>query len=419
MKTKWIVVLLAISPAGTAHAQAQVVPKDDTLKGAGAEDVEGWNPALAGTATVNLVSNSNVVGQVEGFSTLFGLGLVGGADYVAAKHLFRGTLSISESFARTPVVDEFVKTNDVIQLDGLYNYFHKEKLGLFSRFTIKTSAFAAVDVRGVATTWVEKTDPPTPLTTDGFRQRLAAPLSPFSLAESAGMFAEPVSKAKLALSLRAGFGARHTLADDVLLIADDKVTPEVELLRLANVHQLGLEAFAGAAGKLRDGKLDYRAGLAVLFPFVNNDKFDRSGGALTRVGFESSVTFNVYEWMSLVYSLNVTRDPQLFPAGNELTQIQNNLLLTFKYAFVEKARKQKEPTAAETELAEAKARAEAAEKAKLEADVKIRDLEQMLGACTGSCPPASDPAPALAPDPAPTPIPDPDPAPIPDPAPAP
>ena len=401
MQSKWLVVLLAVSSTATAHAQAQLVPKDETLKGAGEEDLQGWNPSLAGTATLNLVSNSNVVGQVEGFSTLFGLGVVGGTDYVMDAHLFRGTLSITESFARTPVVDEFVKTNDVVQLDGLYNYFLSKKLGLYGRFSVKTSAFAAEDVRGVATTWVEKTDPPTPLTTAGFRQRLADPLSPFTVDESAGVFADTVDEEAFSLSLRVGIGGRHTFADEVLLIDDNKATPEVELLRLANVHQLGLEGFAGARGKLKAGKLAYRAGLSVLVPAVNNDKFDRSAGALTRVGFESSVTFNVFDWMSLVYSLNVTRDPQLFPEGNELTQVQNNLLLTFQYSFVKKGKKPKEPTAAEKELAEAKTRAETAEKAKLEADARIRDLEQQLGACTSACPPAPAPAPAPAAPPAP------------------
>jgi hypothetical protein len=401
MSTKVMVVLFALtSSAATAFAQAQVVPKDETLKGAGEEDVEGWNPALAGTATVNLVSNTSVVGQVDGFSTLFGLGIVGGADYVHDKHLFRGTLSITESFARTPVVDEFVKTNDVIAIEGLYNYFLKKKLGLFGRIQIKSSAFPAVDIRGEATTWVEKTDPPTPLTTAGFRQRLADPLAPFTLAESAGVFAKPLDKARLSLSLRAGLGGRHTLADGVLLIDDDKATPEVELLRLANVHQFGAEGFAGAAGKLKGGKLTYTAGLAVLLPVVNNDKFDRGVGALTRIGFEGSATFNVYAWMSLVYGLAITRDPQLFPEGNELTQVQTSLLLTFKYAFVEKAKKKKEPTAAEKELAEAKTRAEAAEKARLEAEAKVRELEQKLGTCTGACPPApATPAPTPAPAP--------------------
>jgi hypothetical protein len=415
MNKRWIILCsigaLAAAPA-VAAAQAQIVPKekDDTLKGAGEEDIQGWNPSLSGTATVNLVSNSNVVGQVDGFSALFGLGILGGADYVHDAHLFRGTLSINESFARTSVVDDLVKTNDVVQLEGLYNYFLTKRVGLFGRLSVKTSAFAAADVRGTETTWVEKTDPPTPLTTMGFRQRLADPFAPFTVSESAGLFGEPLGEPWLSLAVRVGVGGRQTLAEGVLLIDDAKETPEVELLRLADVYQLGIEGFAGAVGKLKRGKLDYRAGLAVLLPVVNNDKFDRNAGALTRVGLESTVTFNVLSWMSLVYTLNVTRDPQLFPKGDELTQVQNSLLLTFKYTLVERSKKKKKPTAAEQELADAKARAEAAEKARAEAEAKVRELEQKLGACTGACPPAAaETPPAPAPDaaPIPTPVPTP------------
>ncbi len=378
------------------HAQAQLVPKDDALKGAGSDDVPGWNSALAAVATVNLVSNSAVVGQVDGFSALFGLGLVGGADYMQDSEVFRGALSISESFARTPVVHEFVKTNDVVKLDGLYNHFLAAKLGLYGRLGIQTAMFAADDVRGVATTWVEKGDVPRTLTVAGFRQRLASRLSPFTLDESAGVFADPYTQSWLALALRAGFAGRHTFADHVRILDDDKATPEVELQALRDVHQLGLEAFAGVTGKVRDGKLAYRAGVSILVPAVNNDKDDRSAGALTRVGFESAVTFQLYEWMSLVYSLTITRDPQLFARGNELTQVQNSLLVTWKYAFIQRHKRAAEPTAAERELAVAKQRAEAADAARRAAEARVRELEQQLGACELRCgaSPGAGPSPA-------------------------
>lgn len=391
--------------AGTAFAQAQLVPKDDTLKGANEEDVEGWNPYLSGTATLNLVSNSNVVGQVDGTSMLFGLGLLGGADYFKDKHALRSTLSISESFARTPVVDEFVKTNDVVQLEGLYNYFLTKKTGLFGRLNIQTSLFPATDVRGESTSWVEKNPAGAlPLATNAFRQRLARSFAPFTLNESVGVFYDPKSSEKLTLTFRLGAGGRQTFASSVLLIDDDKATPEVELLRLSDVYQLGLEGFGGAAGKLRDGRLTYRAGVSVLIPFVNNDDADRAALDLTRVGLEASASFNVFEWMSLVYTLSVTRDPQLFPAGNELTQVQNNLLLTLKYTFAEKAKKKKEPTAAEKELADAKLRAEQAEAARAAAEERVRTLEGDVQACAQRCPPATVP-PTAAPEPAAEPTP--------------
>ncbi len=147
--------VLALVPS-VALAQTAVLPGDDSLKGANEEDVEGWNPTLGGTATINLVSNSSVVGQVDGTSLLVGLGLAGGADYVKGKSVVRTTLTLNESVARTPVIDEFVKTNDVIQLEGLYNYYLNKKFGLFARLNLQTALFATDDVRGVDTSWVRK-----------------------------------------------------------------------------------------------------------------------------------------------------------------------------------------------------------------------------------------------------------------------
>lgn len=381
--------------SGVAYGQAQIVPTTDGVKAAEKTDVEGWNPFLGVTSTVSLTSNSNVVGQVDGFSTLFGLGVTGGADYVEGRHLMRSTLSIAESFARTPVIDEFVKTNDVVKLEGLYNYFLTANLGLYGRLSLQTSMFPADDVRGVETSWVEKVagGMPVPLNTLKFRQRLADAFDPFTINESAGGFADPIRKEKLNVSLRVGMGGRHTFADGVLLIDDDKATPEVELLRLADVHQLGAEAFAGALGKMKDGRASYRVGLSMLVPFVNNDKDDRSAGALTRIGFEGQLTFNVYSWMSLVYSLNITRDPQLFPKGNELVQVQNNLLLTFQLSVVKKQEKPKEPAPEQLELEAAKKRAEEAEQRATEAERKLQDQS------------AAAPEPAPSPDPAPAPSP--------------
>jgi len=383
--------------AGDARAQAQIVPTD--VKGAEKTDVQGWNPFLTLTATTSLASNINVVGQVEGFSTLFGLGITGGADFVKDKHLFRSTLAINEGFARTPVVDDFTKTTDTVKLEGLYNYFLSKKLGLYGRLELVTAALPADDIRGLPTTWVEKNpdDPTMPIVRAGnaYRQRLAGSFAPFTINESAGGFAEPIHKKKLNLSVRVGLGGRHTFAESVLLIDDDKTTPEVELTRLADVHQLGVEAFAGMNGKTKDERASYRAGLSLLLPFVNNDKFDRGVGTLARIGLEGQLTFNVYKWMGLVYSLNITRDAQLFPKGDELVQIQNTLLLTFQFTAVKKKEAKAEPTAAELELEAAKQRAADAEKRAADAEKKLQD--------------ATTPAPAPTPDPAPAPAPAPTP----------
>lgn len=381
---------------GTAFAQAQIVPSNG-IKGAEKTDVEGWAPFLGVTATLSLADNSSVIGQVDGFSTLFGLGLTGGADYARDQHLLRTSLTINEGFARTPVIDEFVKTNDTVKLEGLYSYFLTSNLGLYGRLAIATDAFSATDIRATPTSWVETVPGGTPiaLTTNGFRQRLAGPFSPFTIDEQVGGFAEPVRESWLQLSVRAGVGGRHTFADGVLVNADDKATPEVELTELHDVHQLGFELFGGGTGKLDGGKALYKAGLSALLPLVNNDPDHRSAVSLTRVGFEGSLTFNVYSWMGLVYNLRITRDPQLFSRGEERVEVQNTLLLTFQLTLVKKPEKPKEPTPEELALKAAQDRADAAEKRAQAAEDKLKTLQPApTPAPDPTAPPPTTPEPA-------------------------
>jgi hypothetical protein len=361
---------------GVAHAQAKLV-ETDAPKTADETDPQGWNPYLGVTSTLSLVDNSGVIGQVEGFSTLFGLGLLGGADYVHDRHLLRTTLTINEGFARTPVIDRFVKTNDNVKLEGLYNYFLTRNLGLYGRLTLATSALQTTDVRGTPTSWVDATtSTPVPLATNGYSQKLAGAFSPFTISESVGGFADPVRGEKLNVSFRVGAGGRHTFADGVLVNHDDPMTPEIELLRLSDVHQLGAEAYAGANGKLDGGKANYKAGLAVLIPFVNNDGYSRSATSLTRVAFEGNLTYAMNSWLSVVYSLAITRDPQLFPAGKELVQVQNTMLLTFQLNLVKKKEKPKAKTKEEQALEEAQKRADEAEQRAKDAEEKLQRLEQ-------------------------------------------
>jgi hypothetical protein len=369
------VVLMGASlcAGGTAHAQAQLVP-GDAAKGADDKDIQGWNPFLGLTSTISLVDNSSVLGQVDGFSTLFGLGLLGGVDYVHDEHLLRAGIALNEGFARTPVVDRFVKTTDSVKLEGLYNHFVSNQLGAYGRLTLATSILATTDVRGTPTSWVDATgDTPMPLTTDGFAQRLAGAFSPFTVTEAAGGFADPVREDVFSLALRLGVAGRHTFADGVRVNKDAEMTPEIELLRLSDVHQLGAEVFAGAAGKLDKAKANYKAGVAVLLPFVNNDKFDRSATSLTRLAFEGNLTYAMSSWLSVVYSLAVIRDPQLFPADKELVQVQNTILLTFQLNLVRKKEKPKDKT--NDELEDARRRADAAEKRADEAERKLRELQ--------------------------------------------
>jgi len=275
----------------------------------------------------------------------------------------------------TPVVHRFIKSTDAAKLEGVYNYFLSKEAGLYGRLSLATSFFESDDIRAAPTTWVDATGAtPVTLATNSIEQKLADPFEPLTLSESAGAFYDPIKKDWLALSLRLGVGGRSTFADGVYVNHDDAATmTQIELLELSTVHQLGIEGFAGAIGKLEKGKFNYKAGLAVLLPFVNNDAADRSATKLTRIAFEATLTYTMAAWLSVVYSSQVIRDPQLFPAGKDEVQVQNTLLATFQFNLVKKKEAPKPKTKEEQELEDAIKRADEAEKKLKEAEQKLKD----------------------------------------------
>lgn len=365
----------------SAFAQAEIVPEAPLETASAEKDVEGWNPSLSGNATLNFVSNSNVVGQVEGLSILVGLGLTGGIDYVNGPHLWRNTLSINESFARTPVVDEFLKTNDVVDLESMYNYFFLDWVGAFARLNFNTSLFSAEIVTAEDANYtLTSADTTTTEARTTSRLTVSDPFNPFTISESIGVFAEPYATDPLAISLRLGIGGRHTFAENSFINADNADTEDViELQELSDVQQAGLELFAGASGKMQDGRLTYGLGVSALLPFINNDTFERSATELLRVGVKGNVSVTVFEWMALVYNLNITSDPQLFPQDEELVQIQNSLLLNLQYTFVDRKEGIKK-LEEDASVKAAKEEAAAAEQRAAEAEQRAKDLEMKLKA---------------------------------------
>ena len=396
MRVRNFVLCAAMATAAvpsTALGQAEIVPEDD-LTGSTDKDVVGWNPSLAVSSTVNLVNNTNVVGQVEGTSALFGLGMAGGADYVNGRNVWRTTLSINEGFAKTPVVDDFVKTNDELALETSYNYFLARKLGLFTRAKGATALFPARAITADPVTYtLRPADPDEMETTETSDDlKVASAFKPFNLDYSTGVFAQPLSGDALTLRVRAGFGGRHTFADGVFVNNDDAATMNVELQELANVHQAGVELFAGLVGKAKKNRLSYTAGASVLLPFVNNDKFDRSASSLTRVAFEATAQVAVFDWMNLVYKGSLVIDPQLFPADDELTQVQNSFLLSFQYTLIDRKKGLKELEKEAAKKREKEEKAEALRRAK-EAEERAKRLEEELKRAKETPKPPLAPAP--------------------------
>ena len=372
---------------GLAVAQTATYVPEDEIAGAGEESkVDG---TLGVSSTFSLASNQNVVGQVDGFSMLFGVGLLGGVDYLKGSYEMRNTLKLNTAWARTPVIEQFIKTNDVLDVENLHNYFLLKWFGVFGRLSLRTNIFPTEVVLAEPMDFatVDANGDPDVIVSDTRRFRLNDQFSPLTLHESLGVFAEPVKTRPISLSVRLGGGARQTFVDSVYVVDDDDATADItEVQLLDTVIQGGAEAFLGARGSFQEKRVGYQVGASVMLPFLNNDPQDRAATELTRIAAEADVTFGVFSWLNFVYSFKFINDPQLV----EEPQIQNNLMLTFQYTLIERDTTAEETSpsevekakaaaaAAEAKAAAAEAKAEAAEERAAEVQRELEEAREKL-----------------------------------------
>ena len=196
-------------PVTTAAQELEYVPEltDTEVGGAGV-----WTVTGTVNASANVASNRRVVGQIEGTGVTLGLALAGDVSYVGGPHEWRTSASISETFSRTPVIDQFVKSGDLAFLESIYFYHlpRADWFGPFVRFRMDTALFRGNDFRPAPVSYlVANVDgTTTALTSDTLL--LTSSFSPMALKESVGAFARPYDATFLAVDVRLGVGARET-----------------------------------------------------------------------------------------------------------------------------------------------------------------------------------------------------------------
>jgi len=313
----------------------------------------GWDSRISVGGTASFANNSNVAGQISGSSFSFGLKLDAGLDYNNLAHEWRNTLGIGAGITRTPVIDEFVKTSDGLDLESIYLYHVVDWFGPFVRFRFGTSMFPGRDVRAGKATYqfIDDAgnavgdalspagtncvaDPATKLLptnchtsyslSDGFR--------PMTFKESIGLFVQPYQTDPLTIELRGGAGAQEVIANNQIAVADKSDTPEIELKHLINTNQLGAELSLSFWGTMVEKRVVYKVNADVMTPFVHPKLAtgdDRNAFALTNVQIDATLSFKLVEWASIDYQLKALRQPQVLDAF----QVQNALLLTFGLSY--------------------------------------------------------------------------------------
>ena len=377
--------------AQTGDAKVTQFVADGALKNGSDAKKQGWDFTLTLSANLALAQSSNVVGQPEGVSYLIGVGATSGLEYLDGPHEWKNTLSILESFSKTPSLDQVSKANDVVRLESLYSYYFTGWAGAFGRASLETAVLNTQDLRPSPVDYlVTGGGQPDEIAAGRKVLTLAKAFSPLTITQSLGLVAKPLDLEPALLTIRVGGGGRETLASGVLIVADKPTTTQIDVSRVTDVLQAGVEGAVGIAGKLPEQRISYGADFGLLIPLANNDVLNRSSIDLMRIAFAANVNFSMFEWLGLTYQFRVTNDPQLVKD----VQVQNNFFLTFKYDLIPARKVVEEPKAdpvaeAKAEAAAAAERAQAAEDRAKAAEERIKALEDKAQ----TPPPAPAPAP--------------------------
>lgn len=289
---------------------------------------QGLDWRLSSGATFSLTNNASVVGQPDGSTLILGIKLDGLFNYNHAEHEWRNVLALGAGVARTPLIDELVKSRDALSVESIYLYHVIPTFGPFGRLLLDTAMFRGTDVRPEPATYLIQRRDGTTAARTGDRLVLTSPFQPLMLKQSIGAFYRPVSQDVVNFEIRAGVGGRETIARGELAIADDEGTPAIEVVELDNVYQFGVEATAQVWGAFSDKRALYRASVEAMTPIARSalpPGDDRSALELTNIAVVGTLSFKLVEWASLDYELRAVREPQLI----DRFQVQNNLLLTF------------------------------------------------------------------------------------------
>ncbi len=303
--------------------------------------VKGWDKYLNLGLYGTISENRNVVGKDDGQSTTLGLKIGGALDYGNDQHHWMNSLNVLISYSRSPLIPQYIKSEDTIDLDSIYKRYLKniKWAGLFVQGGISTAGFAGYDTQPAIITYRRINLNGTEEVFESKRIKLTDSFLPLKFRESAGVIASPINTDALSWDIKAGVGFRQVQADDQYVIQDDDTTPEKEIVEIESFEKAGYELGTEVSGSLEDKKVTYSLKANVLFPFY--ESFDDEGKTTFDkrvVDVTGKASFHLLSWASADYLLTVTRDPGI----TEKAQVSQSVLFSLNKTIAERRTPPKE-----------------------------------------------------------------------------
>jgi hypothetical protein len=154
--------------------------------------------------------------------------------------------------------------------------------------------------------------------TDGFK--------PLTTKEAVGFFYKPVQEERLKIETRLGAAALQISASGQYSVKGANAAGEIELNRLSDVSQAGLEAGFNIKGKVNEDST-YEIGAEAMTPLVNNKASgdDRDALRLTNVDAFAKYSSNITKWAAIGYDYKLKIQPQLVDRTQQIHMFVLNI----------------------------------------------------------------------------------------------
>ncbi len=318
---------------------AQNAPKEILAEAVDKAEVKfaGWDSFLGLALNGTMIQNKDVVGKEEGQTTTLGLKLEGELDYKNELALWKNSFTALTAYSRTPLLGEYVKSDDQLKAESLYKrlFAEESRFGSFGRLQLETSFFPGYSNQAEPKDFIISKADGSLVNKNSERLLLTDAFRPVKLAESLGLFSNILNAPALTLDMKAGLGLRQVFAKGQLAAADADDTPEFEVKELSDYRKAGYELGSEMSGTTADKRVSYKLTANVLFPFYespSDDSDDRSSFDKRIVDVNGKVSFYLVQWASLDYVASALRDPNLVAK----TQISQSFLFSTQYVFSER-----------------------------------------------------------------------------------
>ncbi len=323
----WIL-LVASLLATTASAWADSLANDDLRAQAlaAAPSSQGWKAGATLGSTFSFNQSQSVVGTADGVAMQLGVLADGQATYTAGQHAWSNALKLNYAESKTPVLDRFVKSADVLEFNTAYTYRLAEIpwIGPYARARLATQMTPSYLVKSTpfGVKWSAADATATPYGAQQFVQVTGA-FDPILIGEAVGLFANPTESEAVTVKLKLGLASQQLFTSWGYSVADDTNVAAIQMKALQNATQVGGEAEVLAYGQVSTD-LKWKAKALFFMPFYTSIAGTASGIDALNSDFSAGASYKLSKWLSVDYVFSAKHVPLV----SDKWQIQNGAVLT-------------------------------------------------------------------------------------------